>query len=240
MVGNVLENPIRKVGIKVFLALVCAVLSSIAHASTILTLDGNFAAPDYAFYTYTDVYGVAHDSIPVDPYIATSDGGTYNNASVFLFCYDLNSPTEVATPYSGSIESVTEFSGPAFTALMEATYLLNELNEDGMLNAPLATRGAISMAIWEIMNPSSSTASTQFPTDPAAGPYELEAANAVSYGSWTIADAADWPTWVPDNPEIQRFGVVVAGAPPVPEPGTMVLAGLGLIVLGCFKRKRRA
>jgi len=53
---------------------------------------------------------------------------------------------------------------------------------------PWPPEGAISLAIWEIMNPTSTTKSTPFPTDPAALPYEADAAAAVADGSWTAAD----------------------------------------------------
>lgn len=95
------------------------------------------------------------------------------------------------------------------------------------------------MAIWEIMNPSSTTSLTPFPSDPAALPYELQASTAVADGTWTTADAALYPTWVPDDPSVQRFGVVLPDPPPVPEPTTLALAGFGLLGLGVFLRKRR-
>jgi hypothetical protein len=88
------------------------------------------------------------------------------------------------------------------------------------------------MAIWETMNPSSTTGGFPFPSDPAAQPYEIGAASAVSDGLWTAADSAVYPTWVPADPSIQRFGVVLSA----PEPASWILMGagmLGLAVLGC-------
>jgi hypothetical protein len=205
---------------------------SLAHASTVyLTLDGNFSPPDYDFYTYTDIYGTVHDSIPVGPYITYLNGDGYDNTPVYTFCYDFNSPTDVGTEYPGSFETPTD------TATLEATFLIDQLNMLGLFNAPLATRGAISMAIWETMNPSSTTSGFPFPSDPAAQTYEIEAALAVSDGSWTAADSAVYPTWVPADPSIQRFGVVLLSAP---EPASWILMGagiLGLAVLAC-KRSR--
>jgi hypothetical protein len=224
---------------KLALLTICLALATAAHASTVLTLDSNFSAPDYAFFSYTDTSGGVHSNIPIDPYIATITGGGYNNSAILAFCYDYNSETFVGTAYSGTVEPITAFSGAAYTATMEATYLINLLNEDGLINAPLATRGNISMAIWQIMNPSSNTSLSPFPTDAAALPYEADAANAVSTGSWTVQDAARYPTWVPDNPGVQRYGIMLQGQSPVPEPGTLVLSGLGLIALSVISRKMR-
>jgi hypothetical protein len=224
---------------KLALLTLCLALATAAHASTVLTLDGNFNTPDYAFFTYTDTSNVIHSDIPIGPYIANMNGDGYNNAAIFTFCYDFNSPTYVGTAYSGTVHPVTYFTGDTYTAMMEATYLINLLNEDGLVNAPMATRGAISLAIWELMNPSSTTSLPSFPTDAASLPYEAEAATAVSNGSWTVADASLYPTWVPDNPGVQRFGIMLQGQPPVPEPGTLVLSGLGLIALSVISRKMK-
>jgi hypothetical protein len=207
----------------------------VAHADTVtLTLDPNFSTPDYAFYTYTDINGGVHTE-PVGPYIATLNGGGYNNQSVLVFCYDMQADTDVGTNYSGSMVSVTSLTPPTSTEVLETTYLINELMDDGGLNAPLATRGAISLAIWEITNPTSQTSYNPFPTDPAARPYEAQATAAVANNTWTVADADQYPTWVPgaEDGVIQRFGTVDA-----PEPSSLVLVGLG--VFGLIGLKLRA
>lgn len=205
--------------------------AAFANSTVFLTLDGNFSTPDYAFYSYTDTSNVQHGSIPVGPYITSLSGSGFDNTLAYTFCYDFNSPTNVGTAYSGTLEVRTD------TATLEATYLVHKLDTLGLMNAPLATRGAISMAIWEIMNPSSTTGSAQFPSDPAAQPYELAASSAVLSGSWTAADSARYPTWVPNDPSIQRFGTVIME--PAPEPATLAFMGLGMIGLGILGRRRQ-
>jgi len=223
---------------KLALVALCLALFPVAHASTVLlTLDANFNT-DYAFYNFTDIYGVQHSSVPIGPYIANVTGGGYNNTPVYLFCYDYFSPTNVGTQYSGSITPVVDFSNPEYTAMMESTFLINDLMLDGGVNAPLAVRGAISMAIWQIMNPSSNTSSAQFPSDPQAAAWIADAANAVSSGYWSAANASLYPAWVPgsSNPSVQRFGLVIQGQTPIPEPAGLLLVGSGLLALGLVKR----
>jgi hypothetical protein len=223
---------------KLSLAAICLALSAAAHADSVtITLDSHFSSPDYAFYTYTDTAGAVQSNVPVGPYMATLNGGGYNNVAVMVFCYDMKAETNVGTAYTGSVEPVTAMSPPTSSEVLDSTYLINELMDDGGINAPLATRGAISLAIWEIMNPTSTTKSTPFPTDPAALPYEADAAAAVADGSWTAADADQYETWMPDNiASIQRFGVSESA----PEPGTLVLTGLGLLGFGLiYKRTAR-
>lgn len=222
--------------VKLFWGAFCLAACPAVRANPIiyLTLDSNFSS-DYSFYTYTDTAGQVESNIPIAPYITYLSGGSFNNTQVFTFCYDFNAPTVVGTQYAGTLET---FSDPSD---LEATYLINDLNILGMQNAPLATRGAISLAIWEIMNPSSTSSINPFPTDPAALSYEAAAANAVANGWWTSADAAQFPIWVPQDPSLQRLGVVLDGAPPVamPEPANLGLMSLGVCGLALAGRVRR-
>ena len=210
-------------------------MSMAASASVVnLTLDGNFSAPDYSWYSYTDTAG-AQEIDPVGPYITYLSGGSYDSALVYTFCYDINADTDVGVSYAGQLETFTD------TATMEATYLMNQLNMMGGFDAPLEDRGAVAMAIWEIMYPSSTTNGPAFESDPAAEPYELEAATAVADEAWTAADSARYPTWVPDDSSLQRFGVILEGSlvddfvSPTPEPDSLSLAGLGILGLATFR-----
>jgi hypothetical protein len=200
----------------------------------VLTLDGNFAAPDYAFYSYTDTEGATTDNVPISPYITTLNGGGYSNESVLAICFDYASDTPVGSALSGTVEPLSYFTGDAYNEVMESTYLINELVEDGGLNAPLATRGALSFAIWELMNPSSTNSLASFPSDPDSLTYEAQAAAAVTSGAWTVADANQYPTWVPDDSAYQRFGIIDLA----PEPSTLVLTGLGFLGLAVAGGRR--
>jgi hypothetical protein len=224
--------------IRLSAAIVFLTMGLVGHADTILlTLDSNFAPPDYEFYSYTSTSGTAENNIPISPYITYLSGGPYNKTQVYSFCYDFNSPTNVGTAYSGSFVTATD------TATLEATYLINQLNGDGLMKASLATRGAISLAIWEIMNPSSTTKLAKFPSDPAAQPWEAAAAKAVSQGTWTAAYSSRYPLWVPSNPSIQRFGIVFQNEAPVPEPSTVVpllLCSAAIFLAGAARRLRPA
>ena len=196
-----------------------------------LTLDSNYPN-DYAFYTYTDTSGVLHTNVPIGPYIGYLNGGGYNNLLVYGFCYDLDSPTYVGTQYSGTIQP---YDPSDLTSSEEASYLVNELQLLGGVTAPLAIRGAISMAIWEIMNASSHTKMTPFPSDPAAQPYEAQAAAAVADGLWTSADTAMFPIWIPQNTSIQRFGLILSA-----EPASLAMVILGIAGIAVLAGWRKA
>ena len=240
-----------KVNISEILKIACCVLlfAAAAYADTdtvTLALDPNYPS-QYAFYGYTSVGGSV-ESDAVSPYLATlwdSQGGI-SNLAVYAICYDIDNNTPVGTSYTGHFDT-----GSPSTAELEATYLDNLLMLDGGIAAPLATRGAISLAIWQIMYPSSNDSNGHpflaSDHDPAAQPYITQAAAAVASGQWTTADAGSYREWLPDNSSVQRFGIILENNPPIrdldnpsptPEPGGLALLGTGLLALGLVGRRR--
>lgn len=215
----------------------CVLLTAAAHADTVsLTLNADYPSA-YTFYSYTATDGSAQDA-PVAPYLATltDTDGLFKNTPVSAICYDINNPTDVGTVYTGHFAYYTDL------ASMEATYLVNMLNLDGDNSTSASVRGPIGLAIWQIMFPSSTqTDGSNFPADPAAVTYENQAYQAVTSGLWTVADSNLYPTFMPDNTAAQRFGVILAMAPPVevsatPEPSSWILLGSALAVTALAKR----
>src|SRR5579862_2027540 len=151
----------------VFIASCLPFAVTAAADSITLTLDPNYPS-DYTFYSFTAADGSTHDE-PVAPYTVTvSDAnGIYHDALAYAFCYDINNDSYVGTPYTGSLVYNTD------TATMEATYLVNQLNLAGPASASTSVKGAISMAIWQIMFPSSTQSGGSYlPVDPASQFYE--------------------------------------------------------------------
>jgi PEP-CTERM motif len=251
------KNWSAKRGGAVLPALAIAILCSLAQparatnltGSLTITLDPNYPA-DYFAYTFTPSGTYDGTSFTagtgsavteyVAPYSATlSDSNGNTNATVYLICYDINNDTNVGTAYTGTYGYNTD------TASLEATYLANLLNWYGGASAPTAIKGALSMAMWQVMFGSSNKAqgtNLTMPVDPAAQSYITQAAFAVSSGFWTPAKSALYPTFMPDNPAIQRFGLLFPGTKPfepVPEPGSFFLLGSALAGIGLFGRRIR-
>src|ERR1039457_4956194 len=130
-----------------------------AYADTVvsLTLTGNYSTYTWFSDNNDPNPNTANGSYSesVGPYSAILNGGPYNNTLVQVICYDMNLATQIGTTYQGSIEPLSSFYNPTYTEIMEATYLDNMLMNDGGQNADLNTRGAISTAIWQIMEPTS-------------------------------------------------------------------------------------
>jgi hypothetical protein len=241
---------------RVFLVATLLLVARPAGASNLgvsITLDPNFPT-DYFYFTYTDSTG-APQSTYVAPYLATlTDQNGNVDVPVYLICYDYNNPTYVGETYTGQYQylTATNQTDPGYAtyfAYMEATYLANLLALDGQTSAGIAVQGGISMAIWEVMFPSSTDSEGgPMPLDPAAQQYITQASTAVTNGWWTVAAANRYPTFIPDDTTAQRFGGVFQANIPIanitnitsstPEPGSPLLLGAGLVGVALLGRRR--
>ena len=211
------------------LGLLALALVAQSHATTInLTMADSM--DDYHSYTYYDV-GIAYTE-PTGPYPATLSGGSYGSGvGVFVMCYDINIDAYVGATYAGIMVL------PTTEAEIEAAYLQKELADNGgFYGAPLSESGPISMAVWQLMDPSSQNPAP-FPLDPLAAAYVSQAENAYLSGDWTQADAANYAFWEPTPiGTTQRFGFVFGQAPlssdiTTPEPASLVLLLLGGVLM---------
>lgn len=221
------------------LGLLALALVAQSHATTIyLTMADSMS--DYHSYTYYDVLDNGH-TLPNGPYPATLSGGSYGSGvGVFVMCYDINIDAYVKATYAGIMVL------PTTEAEIEAAYLQKELADKGGFGADVDTiSGPISMAVWQLMDPSSQVP-TPFALDPAAAFYVSQAEDAYSGGTWTQADAAKYAFWMPTPiTTTQRFGFVFGQVPQSsditnPEPGSLVLMAAGFAVVLALRRKRQA
>jgi hypothetical protein len=229
---KVQTSSIRRIASRTFwLGLLVLVLALHSHATTIiLTMDSNWN--DYHEYTYTDADGDLV-TLPSGPYPVTISGGSFDSGVVlYVMCYDINLDAYAGASYNGI------FVLPSDTGEIEAAYLQAKLVELGGYDADVQTvSGPISMAIWQLTDPSSINPAP-FRLDPAAEAYVAEAEAAYLNGTWTALDAEQFPLWSPFTPgATQRFGFLEGQAPlpsdVVPEPASLSLvlmaAGLGLV-----------
>lgn len=186
-------------------------LAAAAHADGIMQLYLTQGYPDgYQFYDYLPASG-PEQSVPANPYpillTDSADLGLFDNTPALAICNDLYDGTRVQTWYTGTFVDAT--NAPGDLIYMEASYLANMLDNYGDLNASITVRGEISMAIWEIMFPTSTNSENgTLYDDPAAQAFIDQAAAAVALGQWTVTDAALYPTFMPDDTSSQRFAII--------------------------------
>jgi hypothetical protein len=230
------------------LGLLALALVAPSHATTIsLKLTGDINNSDvypYYTYTYTDIYGNTHtEGEYTGPYPATVSGGSYGTGQgIFVMCYDINMEAFIGETYTGIMVM------PTTVPEIEAAYLQSKLatyedpTPDGGFGALLSVSGPISMAVWQLMAPSSQVPTPKpFGLGPAAAAWVAEADNAYLSGNWTQADADEYAFWMPTPINMtQRFGFVY-GQPPqpsditTPEPGSLVMFLLGGVLLAAGK-----
>ncbi|HWB86983.1 MAG TPA: PEP-CTERM sorting domain-containing protein [Bryobacteraceae bacterium] len=214
-------------------AALTTVLSGILCANTvILGLHGD-PNQNYTFTrTDTPVAGSEYPNtvveVPAGPY-PVYIGSDIPADQYGVFCIDFLKTANFGASYPGTLIS------PSAQTELEAAYLASILAGYGGESANTNLyQGPISMAVWQIMDPTPG----DVPRDPAAQPFVTLAQNAYASGSLLPADFPNTLIWVPNDPGIQRFLTVVPEAPEVPEPGSIGLmaGGVLLIALGCCRK----
>lgn len=192
------------------------------QASTI-TLSGN-PHPNYGY-----------QGIPVGPYVATLEDDPNN----LVFCLDLHINSYVNTAYAGTL------SRPGSQEEKEAAYLAAYSLYLGAPSASLVqtVQGPISMAIWQIMG-TLDLNGNHTPPDPAAAPYIRLAESAYSSGRISDEFLSDVKIWSPaSGVNSQRFITAVRDddlfESTVPEPGTWIFLGSGILLMGLSRIGRR-
>lgn len=224
------------------LSKLCAALvlfTALAGANTILFGLGADPGQNYTFSPVGALPGVT-DTEPVGPY----SGWLGQNISAddnFFFCITFLKTANWGSSYLGTLIA------PSTPQQLEAAYLGAELLSLGGPKASLDEKGAISMAIWQLTDPTPG----DVPRDPAAQPYVAAAMNAYNQGTLTASDFPNTVIFVPNDPSIQDFMVEGASNPSfsilqqeagsVPEAGTLslLLAGGALIGASRLLKRRR-
>jgi hypothetical protein len=210
-----------------FTGLVVLLLSPRLDASSI-TLTGN---PTFAY-----------EGILVGPYAATLD----TDPNSLVFCLDLHLDSYVGTRYDGSLFA-PQTQGEKEAAFLASYSLYLGAPSGGLVNS---VEGPISMAIWQLMGTMGAT-----PNDPAAQPYIQLAQFADSNNAITPSFLGDVSIWTPTPAgSSQRFVTAIrkdslifdalredlAALDNAPEPGTIVLLSIGVLLMafGGIRRRR--
>jgi hypothetical protein len=181
----------------------------------------------------TGNYSSIYEGIAVGPYLGSLDGGP----DLPVFCLDLHLETYVNTTYAGSLyKPSTQAEEEAAFLASYSLYLGAPGTDPAMVNN---VEGPISLAIWQLMGTLEATK-----PDPAAQPYVQLAQSAYSQGRIPEVFLDKVSIWTPAEPgSSQRFitavrdDSMIEGA--VPEPGTAVFFGIGVLLLALgYQRKR--
>jgi len=185
-------------------------------------LDGS-DAQDYTFTSSGKTY-----TEPVGPYSGyLIDNGVKTTGE--FFCISFTKTASWNTQYTGRIVD------PSTPQQVEAAYLDSQLVVYGGVNASLNQyKGPISMAIWQIMDPTVG----DVPVDPAAQSWITDAQNKYAQGLITASMFSSTQIFIPDKCNIQSFMMMSKPDCPAPEPTPLVLMASGALLFGIARRKR--
>jgi hypothetical protein len=225
----------RCTGILAFLMFACVVPAALADATPVTM-------------TFTDVNGINDGAYYVSPYtgVMSSNG---QKTPVTLFCDDFNNEVTwnqtwqaYVTPLNSSNLSNTRYGNSADVALLAGTnpyyakYTAAQLYAqaawlttqfDQYLPGNPAEVVALQYAIWDLFDPNA-------PTNAAAKAWILSAEK--NYGLVNLNNFE----LVTNIGPLRLTGQVQEFIVPVPEPGTFVLLGTGLLVVMYFGRRKAA
>jgi hypothetical protein len=219
------------------------VISGALGASTITFGLGTNLAPSYTFTrTDTPVAGSEYPgtsvTVPAGPYSGWLGANITADTAAF-FCISFLETANYGGTYSGTLTT------PTTQRQLEAAYLSSEEYVFlGNTENVALHEGPISMAIWQIMDPTAG----DVPRDPAAQSYVNAAIAEYNAGYLTSAEFTNTKIFVPTDPAIQSFMMVAPSVVPlksaqndsqVPEASawTLVAGGLLLVFLGRWRRR---
>jgi hypothetical protein len=197
-----------------------------------------------------EVYGQAKIGVYVGPYTDMFSNYYGDNASFPAFCLDLNVNTTIGSSYPGTLYTVDSYAGVDTVATGATNMSLQQAEEVSFLASYAlyleaqdpanvhAVEGPIQMAIWQIMGTLGSTSA-----DLGAETY-VSTAQAAYLSNLITPDISHFSIWAPQHlGDTQRFVIAVEDEhmirSAIPEPGTVIFLGTGVLLMALSRIRRR-